>query len=247
MVAQLPSAAARSAPVVLVAPGQVDAPVWVLPLLSMLVAGIPLLFLTFARMGETKPVIREGPLPEPVATPSAEEGIGSQHPEWLQVLPTKLKGMGLFASAAIPRGSFLFDYEGEHIREAEYRHRYPDRVSDYAVGVKKNGVITFIDAADPDLSGIARFMNHSAARPNVKMEVDLLAEPPRVLMYAIRDIEPGDELVWNYGVGYVQAHPDLVEDTVRRPAVGEVARPAARPAAQPGIGQPAFFSKSDGP
>jgi SET domain-containing protein len=143
-------------------------------------------------------------------------------PSNFEVLPTELKGNGLFSRAQIRRGTFLFDYEGERIDEAEYRRRYPDRVSDYAVGIKKNGIITFIDGADPAVSGLPRYMNHSAEYPNVKMQVDLVAEPPRVLMHAIRDIQPGDELVWNYGIGYVQAHPNLVED------VSKAARPAAQ-------------------
>jgi hypothetical protein len=223
------------APPVLLDPGTVDAPGWVLPLCSVLAAGIPLLILTLARIGSGASAnsarVLTGPpeaFMEPAPTPLQHDGIGSRHPEWLQILPTRLKGNGLFSCAPIARGSFLFDYEGERIDEAEYRRRYPDRVSDYAVGVKKNGVITFIDGVDPALSGVARYMNHSAARPNVKMQTDLVSEPPRVLMYAIKDIEPGDELVWNYGIGYVQAHPNLVEDTVNRPAVK---RPAVdRPA-----------------
>jgi SET domain-containing protein len=167
--------------------------------------------------------------------PAAEESIGARHPEWLRVLPTRLKGNGLFSREPIPRGSFLFDYEGERIDEVEYRRRYPDRISDYTVGVKKNGVVTFIDGVDPALSGLPRYMNHSAARPNVKMRVDLGAEPPRVLMYVIKDIEPGDELVWNYGIGYVQAHPNLIEDTANRkpaPSNQKVKRPAAWPPTQ---------------
>jgi hypothetical protein len=229
-------------------PGTVNAPAWVLPLFALLITGLPLVLLTIARMGNAANTRIQSQTPtdlEIAYTPEADEGVAVQHPEWFQVLPTRLKGNGLFCRAPIARGSFLFDYEGERIDKVEYDRRYPNRVSDYTVGVKKNNVITFIDAVDPELSGLARYMNHSGARPNVKMEVDLMADPPRVLLYAIKDIEPGDELVWNYGVGYVQAHPDLVEDEVIRPAAEKVRRQrTALPPAQPAIppAQPAFFS-----
>ena len=36
--------------------------------------------------------------------------------------------------------------------------------------------------------------------------------PPRILMHALRDVEVGDELQWNYGDGYWAAHDGLVAD-----------------------------------
>jgi hypothetical protein len=225
-------------PSVYLEPGAVNAPGWVLPVFSLLIAGLPLLLLMVARVGSAASAKQERPSPLVPAppTPHADEGVVARHPAWVQVLPTRSKGNGLFCRAPIPRGSFLFDYEGERIDEAEYRRRYPDRVSDYAVGVKKtNGIVTFIDAVNPGLSGLARYMNHSAARPNVKMQTDVVANPPRVLMYATKDIEPGDELVWNYGIGYVQAHPNLVEDDITRRKAGKAGQSAAWPPTQPAL------------
>jgi hypothetical protein len=231
-------------PSVHIEPGTVNAPGWVLPVFSLLIAGLPLLLLLAARVGSAATASEERPsAPEPdFSMPHADESVAARHPQWLQVLPTLLKGDGLFSRAPIPRGSFLFDYEGERIDQAEYQRRYPDRVSDYAVGVKKmNGIVTFIDGVDPAISGLARYMNHSAARPNVKMHTDVVADPPRVLMYAIKDIKPGDELVWNYGIGYVQAHPNLVEDVEAGPAmaedpeVGTVGQRAPWPSTRPAV------------
>ena len=163
------------------------------------------------------------------------------------VLDTEDKGKGLFAQHAIPEGAYLFDYEGEPLDLPAYQSRYPDKVSDYAVGIKMpSGVINFMDAADPRKSGLARFMNHDRRRANVRRATTLgghpappappapLAPPcaastalpppqvkrstkfddpagPRVLMYASKRIEAGEELQWDYGAGYWAAREGLVE------------------------------------
>ena len=85
------------------------------------------------------------------------------------VLDTEHKGKGLFAQHDIPEGAYLFDYEGETLDLPAYESRYPDKVSDYAVGIKMpNGAMQFKDAADPRKSGLARFMNHDFRRANVR-------------------------------------------------------------------------------
>jgi hypothetical protein len=85
------------------------------------------------------------------------------------VLETEHKGKGLFAQHDIPEGAYLFDYEGETLDLPAYESRYPDKVSDYAVGIKMpNGALQFKDAADPHKSGLARFMNHDFRSANVR-------------------------------------------------------------------------------
>ena len=89
-------------------------------------------------------------------------------------------------------------------------------MSDYALGIKlSNGQMCFVDAVDPASSGLARYINHSAKRPNVKRKT-VLSGPdggkPRVLMYARRTISAGEELLWDYGQGYVDSHAGMVED-----------------------------------
>ena len=152
------------------------------------------------------------------------------------VLDTEHKGKGLFAQHDIPEGAYLFDYEGETLDLPAYESRYPDKVSDYAVGIKMpNGAMQFKDAADPRKSGLARFMNHDFRRANVRRATALgghlhrLHPPPppplqvkrstkfddpagpRVLMYASRRIKAGEELQWDYGAGYWAAHDGLVQ------------------------------------
>lgn len=98
------------------------------------------------------------------------------------VLDTEDKGKGLFAQHAIPEGAYLFDYEGETLDLPAYQSRYPDKVSDYAVGVKMpSGVMRFLDAANPRKSGLARFMNHDRRHANVRRATALLARHPAPL------------------------------------------------------------------
>lgn len=135
----------------------------------------------------------------------------------LAVLDTEEKGKGLFAQQSIPGGTYLFDYEGEELDLPAYQSRYPDRVSDYAVGIKMpDGGIKFVDAADERKSGLARFINHSRRRANVRRATKLDGEHPRVLMYTTKPIQAGEELQWDYGEGYWQAQRDrghnMVED-----------------------------------
>ena len=81
------------------------------------------------------------------------------------VLDTEHKGKGLFAQHDIPEGAYLFDYEGETLDLPAYESRYPDKVSDYAVGIKMpNGAMQFKDAADPRKSGLALSLRKQSFR-----------------------------------------------------------------------------------
>mmetsp|Transcript_68750 Transcript_68750/g.182887 ORF Transcript_68750/g.182887 Transcript_68750/m.182887 type:complete len:154 (-) Transcript_68750:168-629(-) len=150
-------------------------------------------------------------------TPQLDDGWVVRHREHFAVGPADGKGLGLFAVAPIPANTYLFDYEGELLSKAEYDARYPDRVSDYAVGIKAaSGALQFVDAADPDRSGLARYMNHDHHQPNVGRRTLLppagSSDPPRVLMLSRCAIDEGEELCWDYGKGYWDAHPGMLKD-----------------------------------
>jgi SET domain-containing protein len=56
-------------------------------------------------------------------------------------------------------------------------------------------------------------MNHNDARPNVgRRSFFPVGGKPRILMYALRDIQPGDELEWDYGKGFWDAHGGKVTE-----------------------------------
>jgi hypothetical protein len=210
--------------------GAVNAPGWVMPVAAACAGLIPVSFLALSKGASPPAGAVEG---ASVGTSGAWRArdrlyaIANRHPtlwrrlrrerfltRWdFAVLDTEDKGKGLFAQHAIPEGAYLFDYEGETLDLPAYQARYPDKVSDYAVGVKMpSGVMRFLDAANPRKSGLARFMNHDRRHANVKRSTKL-DDPagPRVLMYASKRIEAGEELQWDYGAGYWAAREGLVD------------------------------------
>ena len=112
--------------------------------------------------------------------------------------PSPIQGQGLFATAPIRRGARVIEYVGERITKAESARRCQSQ----------NWRIFSMDE-DFDLDGDfdwnpARFVNHSCA-PNC----EALWEEGRIWIAALRDIQPGEELTFNYGYDWetYQDHP----------------------------------------
>ena len=107
--------------------------------------------------------------------------------------------------------------EGRLLEQAEYDEKYPHArqggpYADYAVGIMQpDGRSVYVDAAEPHESNLARYMNHASGEA-ANCAAWTLAEPtPRVLIFASGDLEPGDELVWDYGERYWEGRADLRE------------------------------------
>jgi len=138
-------------------------------------------------------------LPSPAKTPALVLGVD------LEVRPSPGRGLGLFALKAVPKGTFVTDYIGEELTESDFVKRYDGSgVADY--GAELEGVLpwfqapSYIDALDPKKSNAARFMNHSRTGNLKKVKQRF---PKRKLrLYANRDIQPNDELTWDYGRDY---------------------------------------------
>lgn len=103
-----------------------------------------------------------------------------------------IQGLGGFATHHIPAGTRLIEYAGERITPAESDARYPDDAED-----RHHTYLFAIDDAivvDASVNGNdARFLNHSCA-PNC----DAVIEEGRIWIDTIHDIEPGEELVYDY-------------------------------------------------
>lgn len=98
-------------------------------------------------------------------------------------------GLGLFAARPIKKGEFIVEYIGEliHADEAERRlTRYLFEIDDTYT----------VDGASR--SNVARYMNHFC-NPNVEAEI----EAGEIKFYALKDIQEGDELGYDYGTEYV--------------------------------------------
>lgn len=101
-------------------------------------------------------------------------------------------GRGLFTQERIPKGSCVIEYVGRPATAKqikENRGKYLFWTSDTSM----------IDGNIP--ANTARFINHSCL-PNCEIAI----RKRRVYVFALRDIEPGEELSYDYGEEYFEIH-----------------------------------------
>lgn len=119
----------------------------------------------------------------------------------------KSKGKGVNARWRIERGAFVAEYLGEIIgaEEAEKLIEARSNEPNYIMYLREffpsssQFNSTIIDARN--YSGIARFINHSCD-PNLFVLPVRVSNPvPHAALFALRDIEPGEELSYDYNAG----------------------------------------------
>ena len=120
------------------------------------------------------------------------------HP--FEIKSSPIQGLGAFATERITSGTRLIEYAGERLTPAEADARYPD---DYAVPHH-----TYLFAIDDDVvidaavnGNEARFINHSCD-PNC----DAVIDDGRIWIETIRDVEPGEELAYDYAYMLEERH-----------------------------------------
>jgi SET domain-containing protein len=119
---------------------------------------------------------------------------------FLSVRRSGIHGRGVYARAPIPADTRIVEYRGERITSAEAERRYPD---DFSAAHH-----TFLFAVDDDTmidaaygGNLARWINHSCD-PNC----EVVEEDGRLYIESIRDIEPGEELAYDYNYILPQRH-----------------------------------------
>ncbi len=120
------------------------------------------------------------------------------HP--FEVRASPIHGAGAFATRRIAAGTRLIEYRGERLTPAEADARYPDAIDEphhtYLFAIDDDIVI---DAA---VNGNeARFINHSCG-PNC----DAVIDGGRIWIETIRDVEPGEELAYDYAYVLEERH-----------------------------------------
>ena len=118
---------------------------------------------------------------------------GAQAP-LIEVRASPLHGLGVFAARRIPRGTRVIEYLGERVSHAEADRRY-----DHKDAGDSHTFLFIVDERTVIDAGVdgneARFVNHSC-EPNCESVI----ENQRVYIDAIRTIEPGEELTYDYQI-----------------------------------------------
>lgn len=118
--------------------------------------------------------------------------------EYCEVRQSEIHGTGVYASKAIPSGERIIEYIGEKIDKDESQRRatkqmeHAERTGDAAVYIFTLSKKWDIDGNVP--WNTARLLNHSCD-PNCEAWI----EGKRIFLYALRDIEAGEELTFDYG------------------------------------------------
>ena len=125
---------------------------------------------------------------------------------WLQVRRSPVHGLGAFALRRIRKGTRIIEYLGERITHEEADRRYLDK--------DESDSHTFLFSVDSKTvldGGVdgndSRFINHSCG-PNCESVI----EAKRVFIEAIRTIQPGEELSYDYQLGRDADDPPNVDE-----------------------------------
>ena len=175
-------------------------------------------------MGETDPadfedddLSADGPIARRIrAELAALDPLPDQHFAVAQTDDKRGRGLFVAQGVVIQQGTYIFDYDGQVLEQPDYDALYPEASgvrADYAIGIlRPDGSSVYVDAADPSQSNLARYINHADAdAPELNCRAWTQWDPvPRVMLYALRDLQSGEELLWNYGEGYWDGREDKV-------------------------------------
>ncbi|HJM64951.1 MAG: SET domain-containing protein-lysine N-methyltransferase [Roseibacillus sp.] len=130
--------------------------------------------------------------------------------EYCEVRNSDIHGTGVYASKSIPSGERVIEYIGEKIDKEESERRATAQM-EHAGKTGDAAVYIFTLSKKWDLDGnvpwnTARLLNHSCA-PNCEAWI----EEKQIFLYALRDIDTGEELTFDYGfdIENYEDHPCL--------------------------------------
>jgi hypothetical protein len=126
--------------------------------------------------------------------------------KWMAVRHSAVHGYGCFAKTFIPKGTRVSEYLGERIshKEADRRYEKAD-VNDNHTFLFIADRKTVIDASTK--GNECRFINHSC---DGNCESD--TKKGRVFIDAIKDIQKGEELGYDYQIGRDRNDPENVDE-----------------------------------
>ncbi|KAF7636915.1 Histone-lysine N-methyltransferase [Meloidogyne graminicola] len=123
--------------------------------------------------------------------------------KFLQIYNCEEKGRGIKTKKSFAKGEFVVEYKGEiitskiaRIREEEYSQN--ENIGSYMYYFKHRGTVYCVDATQ-ETKYKGRLINHSILRPNLRTRVIDFGESFYLILVARRDIEIGEELLYDYG------------------------------------------------
>jgi hypothetical protein len=126
--------------------------------------------------------------------------------ELIEVRRSDVHGLGVFAAKRIPKGARIIEYVGERVSHDEADRRYEEKDAD-----DSHTFLFIVDSKTVIDAGVdgndARFFNHSCD-PNCESTV----EKRRVYIEAIRDIEAGTELTYDYQIQREDDDPENIDE-----------------------------------
>lgn len=109
---------------------------------------------------------------------------------------TSNKGRGVRASHFINNGEYIIEYKGEVITQHELKNRmeslYKDYKHHYCMTLENDLVIDSYTKGN-----ISRYINHSCS-PNCIIEKWMVEGRPRIAIFAMKNIQQGEELTYDY-------------------------------------------------
>jgi SET domain-containing protein len=126
--------------------------------------------------------------------------------DMMRVRRSRVHGRGVFALRRIRKGTRVIEYLGDRLshRQADRRYEHKD--------ISDNHTFLFIVDRSVVIDGgvngnDARYINHSCD-PNCESLID----DRRVFIEAIRTIQPGEELTYDYQIGRDRNDPPNIDD-----------------------------------
>ena len=125
---------------------------------------------------------------------------------FFEVRRSPVHGLGAFALRRIDKGTRIIEYLGERVSHREADRRYEGKDADDA-----HTFLFIVDARIVIDAGVggneARFLNHSC-NPNCESVI----EKRRVYIEALRTIEPGEEMTYDYQIQREEDDPPGIEE-----------------------------------
>ena len=122
--------------------------------------------------------------------------------KWVEVRDSEIHGRGVYAAYDIAEDTEVIEYVGEPVdKEESERRAWAQMAKAEETGDAAVYIFTLNDDWDLDGSvdwNIARLINHSCD-PNCIAYTEESDDEDRIVIYALRDIEKGEELSFDYG------------------------------------------------